>query len=169
MSDETLSLRGIEPLNDADTVGVVSDIEPAETTVTFHDVGRAVTRHFGQHAVADDDSRVFIGSDGGDLTTSLGPLFDAPVSSNFELGLARTAIGAIQGDGGPEYRPQYVDFDVVFDDAGPVVFRSRETGRLAAVCPIELFNQKEPSRPTGPPTGPIGPTTHSSEEVGDDE
>jgi hypothetical protein len=160
MTDEHMSLQDPEPLNDAATVGTVESIEPGPNTVEFEDVGYAVTRHFRKHAVADDDSRIFIGSDGGDLETSLGPLFDAPIVSNYEVGQAKTAIRAIQ-DRDPKLRPRYTDFDVLIDDQGPVVFRGRESGRLAAVTPVR-FNWDQPvcggtKRPESGPRGPVGP------------
>jgi hypothetical protein len=157
---EYMRLTDVEPLNDANTVGIVHEYEPAETTVTFHDVGYPVTRHFRDHAVADEDTRIFIACNDGELETDFGPVFDAPICTNFELQLARTALEAIQDD--PTYRPGYVEFDVLFDDTGPVVFRHRETKRKAAVCPV-TFKWDSPVgggtvRPESAPSGPCGPT-----------
>jgi hypothetical protein len=158
---EYMRLTDVDPLNDAKTVGIVHEFEPAETTVTFHDVGYPVTRHFKKHAVADEDSRIFIASNDGELETDFGPVFDAPICTNFELQLARTALDAIQ-DADVTYGPRYVDFDVLFDDTGPVVFRHRETKRKAAVCPV-TFEWDQPVgggtvRPESAPSGPCGPT-----------
>lgn len=155
-----MTLQNPEPLNEDKTVGVLEGIERGPNTVEFEDVGYTVTQHFRQYAVADADSRVFIGSDGGDLETSLGPLFDAPIVSNYRVREAQTALRAIQ-DREPKLAPQYTDFDVLFDDQGPVVFRSRESGKLAAVTPAR-FNWDQPvcggtKRPQSGPKGPAGP------------
>jgi len=145
-----MSLDVRESLDEGDTVGILDGFEPGPTTVTFSDEEAAFRLKANDELVGDEESRIFVASDGGDLSLGYGPHFDATIVSNLRRSQLQTALNHLRQAG--ETRATGA-FDVHFDHAGPIVF---EGEILVATTPARFpWDFASPERPT---TGPCGPT-----------
>jgi len=146
MSENTerfMTLKSVDPLTDENTVGVLKEFERGPNTVAFENARFAISTRLDD-AVGDEESRLFIGSDGGELEVSYGPLFDAPIVTNFRKWEASLALRTLREEVGRE------PVDLLFDDAGPIVFRS--DGVMTVVTPARFPWQhgSQPQRPQSP-------------------
>ena len=147
-----IALNGTEPLTDENTVGVVDDIDPALHMVEFTAARHTITARLND-GIGDEDSRLFVGSDGGDLKVTYEPQFDAPIVTNFRKWEASLVFETFREEVG------HGAVDVLFDDAGPTVFRCN--GMLIAVAPAvfpwhQESQPQQPHAPRGPSVGGDG-------------
>lgn len=142
-----INIEPIEQLDDENRVGVV-DATPGGETVTYEDARQAfgfVRKRRGSWEIGDEESTIFISSDGRELSVSYGPEF-TPIETSIRQGLYQIAIQQFEG-----YYPQ---FDLMFDDSGLVVFVQEDT--QVAVAPVQ-YPWDAPSTECAP-SGPRGPT-----------
>jgi hypothetical protein len=154
MSDVVVPNDGMSPeiddvLDDEKTIGIGS-VKPGEGTVVyedarskFHTAGR---KRRNRYEIGDEGSKIFISSDGGELTISYGPEF-APIETcikQWHITEARRNLG----------KTIYESFDLLFDDSGLVAFRGEDT--TVIVAPIQ-WEWDRPHVQTAP-CGPRGPS-----------
>lgn len=147
--DDGIGIEKRDILDDGNTVGLV-DAQPGGETVKFEDARQAfatVGKIPGQrdYEVGDEYSTIFISSDGGELGVHYGPEF-APIETSIKVWQYELAVDQLGG--------RYPQFDLMFDDAGLVVFTDGETA--VAVAPVQ-FPWDFPTPECGPRT-PGGPT-----------
>ena len=141
-----------EQLDDENTVGLV-DAEPGSCTVVFeevhskfHSVGEQ--RWNNEYFVGDEESTIFLRSDGGEFSVGYGPEF-APIEAAVKVWQYEMATKAISG----KFAPWYAGYDVWLDDAGIVVFDGKE-GQAAVAPTIYPWDKPHtecaPSAPGGP-------------------
>jgi len=151
--DRYMSLKSFESLTEENTVGILNEWERGPNTVEFTDVRYAISARLDDR-IGDDDSRLFVGSDSGELEISYGPLFDVPIVTNlrkWEAALALRTLRKEVGRGG---------VDLLFDDAGPIVFRS---GGMETVVTPATFPWQHGSQPQRP-RSPCGPSLRGDSE-----
>lgn len=144
-----MTIDVIESLDDGNTVGL-AEIEPGGETVSYQDARQAfatVGKRPGRnhYEVGDEDSTIFISSDGGELDVNYGPEF-APIETQLHVWQYELAMEQLEG--------HYPQFDLCFDDAGLIAFIGEDT--TVAVAPI-IFPWDKP-QPQTAPCGPGGPT-----------
>ena len=144
--DRYMSLKSFDPLTDENTVGILHEWERGPNTVEFTNVRYAISTRLDDD-IGDDDSRLFIGSDSGELEVSYGPLFDVPIVTNLRKWEAALALRTLREEVG------YEDVDLLFDDAGPIVFRSDGVRTVATPAKFPWQHGSEPQR-TRSPCGP---------------
>lgn len=150
-NDKTISFEIEERLDDDNTVAAGS-AEPGDETVRYEGV-RGTFRatadkwgHSGEYVVGDEESTLFVASNGGELEVSYGPSF-APIETSLKVHqyeLARRELH--EGLRMPQY-------GLLFDDGGLIVFVG--DGVDVIVAP-QIWPWDKPSAPTGPraPGGP---------------
>lgn len=141
--DRYMSLKSVDALNDENTVGILHDWERGPNTVEFTNVRHAITTRL-DGAVGGDNSRLFIGSDSGELEVSYGPLFDVPIVTNLREWEAKLALRTLReevGRGG---------VDLLFDDAGPIVFRCDGMETVVTPAKFPWQHGSQPQRPRSP-------------------
>lgn len=144
----TLDVR--ESLDNDNTVGILDGFEPGPVTVTFSDEESAFRLKANDELVGDEESRIFVASDGGELSLGYGPHFDATIVSNLRRKQLQTALNQLRQAGDTCATGE---FEVHFDHAGPIVF---EGETLVATTPARFpWDFAAPDRPT---TAPCGPT-----------
>jgi len=151
-SIDFMTLNGAEAVTPDNHVGTLSNFEPGPDTVTFEDIRAELTIHFGEHAVGDETTRLFIGCDAGEFTVDYGPQFQ-PIETNatkLQLKLAWDQV--------TERRRRFPEVTLHFDPSGPIVFE--RDGRLAACTPTHFpWDPPHPDYHEAPqqlrsPTGP---------------
>jgi len=136
-----------EQLDDGNTIGI-GGIEPGEGTVTYEEARQEfahVRKRRGKYEIGDEDSNIFISSEGGELSVGFGPEF-APIETCIKQWQVTTAIGELEG--------HYPQFTLCFDDRGLVAFRGEK--RTVIVAPI-VWEWQKPHTQTAP-CGPRGPS-----------
>jgi hypothetical protein len=151
--DRSMSLKSYESLTDENTVGILHEWERGPNTVEFTNVRHAISTRLDD-GIGDDDSRLFIGSDSGELEVSYGPLFDVPIVTNLRKWEASLALRTLREEVG------YEDVDLLFDDAGPIVFRSGGMRTVATPANFPWQHGSQPQRPRSP----CGPSLRGESE-----
>ena len=148
VADRFMTLGEYDALDDGYTVGVLHDYNHGPETVRFEDVGATLWAKFGYEFV-DDGTRLFIASDGGDLSVQCGPHF-APIETNCTIDQAKTALKALNHDG-----VGWPEFDLLFDHRDPIVFESDDCAAVMtpAWFPWDEESQTAPCGPSGPQIG----------------
>jgi hypothetical protein len=141
----------LEDLTGESITGVVDGFTPGPNTVTYHDEAAAFRVKAKDEMIGDDDSRLFVGSDGGELELSYGPLFDHTIVTNLKKGELRAVVKKLRQSGDSIATG---DFTVHFDHAGPTVFETNDI--TVATCPVKFpWQWASADRPR---SGPCGPT-----------
>ena len=148
-TEQFMSLSEFEALDEGNTVGVLQEWERGPETVEFSGVGHKLRRYLND-SVGDESSRLFIICDGGELSISYEPGFDAPIVTNLTKEQARMALQALRS------RSDERTVDLLFDDAGPVVFRSGDVMTVATPTWFPWTNSSCPQRPVSPPQPRVG-------------
>jgi len=149
--DDGMDIDIIDVLDDECNVGLV-EVEPGEATVRYQEARTkfSVTvekwGHNDEYVVGDEDSTLFLSSDGGELNVGYGPEF-APVETAIKVWQYELAVSEIRTF-------TYEDYDVWFDHTGLVAFVGPEA--TAAVAPTR-YSFWKPHPDCGPRT-PGGPT-----------
>lgn len=143
-----MTLKEVEPLNEENTFGVVHDWERGPTTVTYEDKAAAFRVRANDDLVGDDDSRIFVASDGGELSLGYGAHFDATIVTNLRKGELKQAVNKIRRSGDDWSS----DFTVHFDHAGPIVFEADAITLATAPArfPWDFPSPDRPKTPCGP-------------------
>ena len=141
-----MTLKSFEPLNEENTVGILNEWQRGPNTVEFSNVRPAISCRLDDE-IGDEDSRLFIGSASGELEVSYGPLFDVPIVTNVRKWEAALALRTLREQVG------YADVDLLFDDAGPIVFRSEEMMTVTTPAKFPWQHGSQPQR-TRSPSGP---------------
>lgn len=145
--DEYMSLREVEPLDEDETVGIIHEWERGPTTVEFADAGGKVS-HRVRDEIGDEDSRLFVACDDGEMRVGYDPMFDAPIVTNLTVKQADLALTTLKQEAG-----HTEPIDVLFDDAGPIIFRAdgMVVGATPGIFPWQHGTQPRRTRsPTGP-------------------
>jgi hypothetical protein len=143
-----MSLIDVEPLDDENTFGVVHEWERGPTTVTYTDEAPKFRIRANDDLVGDEDSRLFVASEDGELSISYGPQFDATIVTNIRKGVLKRAVSKIRRSGDD----LSADFTVHFDHNGPILFES--DGITLGATPVRFtWDYPSPDRPKTP-TGP---------------
>ena len=158
-----MSATDVDAINEENTVGVCSKMEPGEDTIIDEDGERAFRRfrrRLERESMLDDHniSNVFVSCHDGDVqANSLPAVFDLMETDQDGDRIPETCISVeayelametLTADDAPHYirRPQ--EFTVMFDDAGLLAF---QTDEKAVVCaPIHYPWQYEAARPSSP-------------------
>jgi len=136
-----------EPLDNENTIGI-GEAKPGAGTVVFEEARQPfahVRKRRGSYEIGDEDSHIFISSDGGELNVSFGPEF-APIETCIKQWHVTTAMNQLEG--------HYPEFTLLVDDSGLVAFKGEE--QTVIVAPV-VFEWDKPHAQTEP-CGPRGPS-----------
>lgn len=147
-SKETLSYTIDTALNDDRAVGIVSDVTLGDQTIIEQDARGLFRCAHPSGLNAERPTYLLIACNGGEVTVETEPK-DAPLETWIKTEYYQLALNELSTDGQIS-RPQ---FDLWFDDAGPVIFRTPE--KAVAIAPVEFGVVPSTTRQ---PTGPSGPS-----------
>lgn len=143
--DKYMSLTEFEALNDSNDVGLLLEWERGPNTIEYHDVGPQIARRLND-SVGEEDSTLFFSSDGGELDIGYDPMFDAPIVTNAKKEQIELALKTLREE------THYGDITIIFDDAGPIIFKSDDVLTVTTPMKFPWQHGSEPKQTRSPCT-----------------